>query len=287
MGVLLAGCRTGPDDSTPGATDNAITPGLDGEISRAADNGLPILVLVMESGESRADDRARKLFKTWAAKGRGGSRQEAFEPVLIDLSVSRNRALAARFHITETPLLLGLSPHGLIITRDQKQLARELVRSRVAEIAQKAPALDAKLGMLEDGAAKNMNDAGAQMALADFLLAQQNDREAIPHLEGVAHSGSVNPATRVRAWVELAQAHLWIAEPEKGRHEAEDLMAVLGPKTAEAVAGGNLVLGTQDTNAKRYALARWELEAAIAAAPGSDYARQASKALAKFPGGDK
>jgi hypothetical protein len=175
----------------------------------------------------------------------------------------------------------------LIITRDQKPLTRELVNARMAEIGQKAPALDAKLDLLQDAVAKNTNDAGAQMALADFLLAQQNDREAISHLEIVAHSESVDPALRVRAWVELAQAHLWIAEPEKGRHEAEALIDTLGPKKAVALAGGNLVLGTQDANAKRFALARRELETAIAAAPESEYARQASATLAKFPGGDK
>jgi len=103
----------------------------------------------------------------------------------------------------------------------------------------------------------------------------------------VARSESANPARRIRAWVELARAHLWIAEPEKGRHEAEDLIAVLGPKAAEARAGGNLVLGLQDANAKRFAVARRELEAAIAAAPESDYAKQAAEAIAKLPGEGK
>lgn len=47
------------------------------------------------------------------------------------------------------------------------------------------------------------------------------------------------------------------------------------------------MLGMQDANAKRFALARRELEAAIAAAPESDYAKQAAEALAKLPGGGK
>jgi hypothetical protein len=121
------------------------------------------------------------------------------------------------------------------------------------------------------------------LALADFLLSHQNPREAIPHLAN-ARSESANPDQRVRAWVELARAHLWIAEPEKGRHEANDLIAVLGPKIAEAQAGGNLVLGLQDANAKRFALARRELEAAVAASPESEYGKQAAEALAKLPG---
>jgi hypothetical protein len=131
--------------------------------------------------------------------------------------------------------------------------------------------------------AREGDASDAQWELAQFLLAQQNAREAIPRLESIAHSESVAPGRRVQAWVELARAHLWIAEPEKGRHEAEALIAVLGSNTPEARAGGNLVLGTQDANAKRFALARQELSAAIADAPGSDYARQASDALAKIP----
>ena len=88
---------------------------------------------------------------------------------------------------------------------------------------------------------------------------------------------------RVQAWVALARAHLWIAEPEKGRHAAKDLIAVLGPKTPEALAGGDLVLGLQDTNGKRTSLARAEFEAAVSAAPNSIFAQQAAEALAQLP----
>jgi tetratricopeptide (TPR) repeat protein len=283
VAAFLAGCRTESDYSPADNTGGAATPDLDAEISRATENKLPILVLVVESGKNRADNRARKLFETIALKGQPG----LFQPVLIDLSISRNRALAARFHVTDTPLLLGLSPHGLIMTRDQKPLTKELVRSRVEDVTQKAPALDAKLGLLEDAAPKNTNDAVAQMALADFLLAQQNDREAIPQLEVVAHNEAVETTPRIHAWVELARAHFWIAESEKGRHEVNNLIATLGPDHAEARAGGNLALGVQDANTKRFARARQELDAAIAASPESDYARQAAEALAKLPGGNK
>ena len=281
--ALLAGCRSGPDSSPPSVINNAPTPDLDAEIARASILRQPILILVTESGQSHADDRARTLFENVAVKSKG----ESIVPVLLDLSVSRNRAMAARFHITNTPLLLGLSPMGLIVTRDQKPLTKELVRNRINDLAQRAQELDAKLALLEDAAARNGNDPTAQLQLADFLLSHQNAREAIPHLAAVAGSEAADPARRVRAWVELARAHLWIAEPEKARHEAEDLIAALGPKIAEARAGGNLVLGMQDANAKRIAVARRELDAAIAAAPESEYARQAAEALAKFPGEGK
>ena len=86
------------------------------------------------------------------------------------------------------------------------------------------------------------------------------------------------------AWVALARTHLWIAEPEKGRHEAQELMTVLGPKSMEAYAGCYLALGIQDGSAKRIALARREFQAAMAAAPQSVYAKQAAQALAALPG---
>ncbi len=62
-------------------------------------------------------------------------------------------------------------------------------------------------------------------------------------------------------------------------------MSTLGPTSPEAMAGGNLVRGEQDTRAKRYDRAREELTAAVAAAPQSPYGREAADALAKLPGG--
>jgi hypothetical protein len=281
--TLLAGCRSESNSSAPGVLHSAATPDLDAEIARASNLRQPILILVTESGKSRADNRARALFDTVALKDKGPS----IVPVLLDLSLSRNRAVAARFHVTNTPLLLGLSPTGLIVTRDQKPLTEELLRNRTAEVERKAPDLDAKLMSLWLATTSKRINPAAQLALADFLLSHQNAREAIPHLANVARFDTADPDQRVRAWVELARAHLWIAEPEKGRHEANDLIATLGPNIAEARAGGNLVLGMQDANAKRFALARRELEAAVAASPESEYAKQAAEALAKIHGEGK
>jgi hypothetical protein len=253
----------------------ASAPDLDAEIARASSLRQPVLVLVIESGLSRADDRARALFETAPVNG--------IVPVLLDISNSRNRATATRFHLTKTPLLLSLSPMGLIVTRDEKPLSKELLRNRIADVEQKSPALDAKLTSLRQAAVTQQINPPAELALADFLLAHQNAREAIFHLSMLASFKDNDPARRIRAWVELARAHLWIAEPEKGRHEANDLIATLGPKFPEARSGGNLVLGMQDTNGKRFSVARQEFEAAIAAAPDSEYAKQAAEALAKLP----
>jgi tetratricopeptide (TPR) repeat protein len=237
-------------------------------------------VLVAESGLSREDDRACRLLETLAAKSRLGN----IVPVVLDLSVSRNRATAARFHVTNTPVLLGLSPRGLIVTRDERAFTSDLVLNRIGEVAQRGPELDGKLAVLETTVGKDGNDAAAQLELADFLLAQENAREAIPHLEVVAHNEAADLELRVHAWVELVRAHFWIMEVEKGRHEANALIAILGPKTGAACAGANFVLGLQDANAKRVAMAQKEFGAAIAAAPESVYAKQAAEALAKLPG---
>jgi hypothetical protein len=278
--ALLGVCRSETDGSAPAATVSAATPDLDAEIARASYLREPSFILVIVSERSPADDHARKVFEKSAA------RKTNIVTVLLDLNISRNRATAARFHLTNTPALFGLSPRGLIVSRDQEPITKELLRNRMEDVARRGKELDAKFALLEQ-AANGGNDAAAQLDLADFLLAQHNAREAVPRLESVAHSESADTTLRVRAWVELARAHLWIAEPEKGRHEAEDLMATLGPKTAEALAGGNLVMGLQDANAKRAGLARQELGAAVAAAPASDYAEQANEALAKLPGEPK
>jgi tetratricopeptide (TPR) repeat protein len=273
--ALLAGCRSVPDYSASGEA----SPDLDAEIARAAGLQRPILVLVAESGQSHADDHARTLFQTLPAENNG------IVFILLDLGISRNRAEAARFHITDTPVLLCLSPRGLIVSRDAEPITHALLTRRVGEVAQKGPELDAKLDLLAQAASQNPNDAQARFEMANFFLAQRNDHEAIPHLESVAHNEATDPPLRIRAWTALARAHLWIAEPEKARHEAQDLIAVLGPKMPEARAGGNLVLGLQDAaNVKRIPLARHEFEEAIAAAPNSVYGKQAAEELAKLPG---
>jgi hypothetical protein len=277
---LLAGCRSESCNPAASLARNAATPDLDAEVAQASNLQQPIFVLVAESGLGRADERALGLLETLAAKGGLGN----ILPVVLDLGVSRNRATAARFHATSTPVLLGLSPRGLIVTRDEGAITKDLVFKRIGEVTRRGRELDSKLALLEDAIARERNDAPAQWELADFLLAQQNAREAISHLEAVAHNEAANTNLRVRAWVELVRAHFWIAEAEKGRHEANDLIAILGPKTADARAGGNLVLGLQDANANRSEVARREFEAAVAASPESDYAKQAAAALAKLPG---
>jgi phosphopantothenoylcysteine synthetase/decarboxylase len=143
--------------------------------------------------------------------------------------------------------------------------------------------LDAKYIPLADAVENNKSDIHAQLALANFLLAQHNDREAIPHLTAIADSKTADPKLRIDAWVNMARAHLWIVEPEKARHESQALIATLGPVSPLAIAGGNLVHGLQDATAKRFALARKEFKASVAAAPDSDYAKQAAAALAQLP----
>jgi len=252
---------------------------LDEDLARAATYQIPALILVAETGASQADDDALFLFPRVVANLNDG-----VAPIVLDLSLSRNRALAARFHANNTPLLLGLTPRGLIVTRDGGPITKGLVFNRMGKITERRHELDGQLATLEEEVAKAPTDAAAQLRLADFLIGQSNAREALPHFEAVARDNSTSASVRVRAWVEVARAHFWMAEPEKGRHSAQELIAALGPVTSEALAGGNLMLGVQDANARRFALARRELAAAMAAAPDSDYARQAGEALAKFQG---
>ena len=183
----------------------------------------------------------------------------------------------------ETPLLLCLTPRGVIVSRDVRPLTADLVLQRIQEVAQQAPGLDAKLVSLLNAAAKDANNAGAQFDLTDFLLAHHNAVEAIPHLALLARSETNAPDARIRAWVALVRARFWIAEPEKARHEAQDLMAALGAATPQARAAAEFVLGSQDSTTIRLARARTEFEAAIAAAPDSPYGKQAAQALANLP----
>jgi hypothetical protein len=267
--------------ATPNLPPSAAALDLDAEIARAFKDKRPVVVLVADSGQNDADAEPKSLLN---ASTRSDKSDDVVR-LVHDLSVSRNRATAARFHITDTdtPLLVCLSPRGVIVSRDEKPITRELILKRTAEAVKRAPQLDAKLIALEEAAARDDFDAAAHLALADFLLAQQNAREAIPHLAPFAHSFGFGTSVRLHAWIELARAHFWIGEPEKGRHEASDLIDTMGPKSPEALAAGNLVLGLQDANAKRTALARQEFAAAVAAAPKSTYAKQAAEALAKLP----
>ena len=106
-------------------------------------------------------------------------------------------------------------------------------------------------------------------------------------LAAIAHAETADVHLRVTAWAALARAHLWIAEVEKGRHAANDLLATLAAKTPEALAGAKLVYGLLDARSKRTALARQEFTAAIAAAPQSSFAKEAAEELAKLPHEEK
>jgi uncharacterized protein (TIGR02996 family) len=253
---------------------------LDAAIAHAFESKRPILVLIVDSGLGAADNDARAFLEDPRVQGK----RDRMTSVLIDLRVSRNRATAARFHVTDTPMLVCLSPKGVIVHRDEKPITIDLLLERIDDTVHGGYELDNQFASLEEAIAKNPNDPTARLNLADFLLDHHNAREAIASLASVAGSESVETSVRVRASVARARAHLWIAEPEKGRHVADDLIATLGQKSPEARAGGSLVLGLQDANAKRVALARREFEEAIAAAPESVYAKQAADAISKLPG---
>jgi hypothetical protein len=261
----------------------APTVDLDAELARTSGLNQPLLLLVIDSGNSREDQEVHALFDTTAKK----FRDDGFSFTVLDISVSRNRATATRFHLIDTPLLLCLSARGLIVSRDEKPVTKTILLRRIADAPKLSTVLDGQFAMLEKAVTRNPvsgpGSAEAHFELAEFLNGRKNRREAIPHFSFVAHSDSPDVARRVRAWVALAEAHLWIAEPEKARHEASDLIAVLGPKNPEAMAGGNLVLGLQDATGKRFALARREFEAAIGAAPDSEFGKRAAAQLAALP----
>ena len=281
--ALLAGCRSTPNAPAPAAMFQAAAGGLnlDAGSARARELKRPLIILVAELGQSRADDEACASFESPSVK----ATHDRSMTVVLDISVSRNRATATRFHVTETPVLLCLSSRGIIISRDEKRITKSLVLKRIEEARQESPELDGQLVSLEKAAGNGANDVAAQFQLTDFLLDHHNSFEAIPLLATIAHSEANASALRIRAWVALARAHYWIAEPEKGRHEADALLATLGPRTPEARAGGEFALGLQDASAKRPALARQEFEDAIAAAPDSPYGKQAAAALANLPNG--
>ena len=245
----------------------------DAGIARAGEAKLPILILVIEGKHD--DDGTALAFAS----------QDASHPtarIVLDISNSRNRATATRFHVPDLPVLLCLSPRGLIVSRDEGPITKDLVLKRIDQVIAESPQLDSKLGSLEAAVARGPDDITAQLQLADFLVIRHNAREAIPHLEFVA-TASRRKRRSASAFGSNSFHHLWISEPEKGRHEAKDLIATLSPRSAEARAGGMLVLGTQDAAARRATLARQELEEAIAAAPGSTYANEAAAAIAKLP----
>jgi hypothetical protein len=279
--ATLVGCRqaTGPAPSPSAAAASPAAP-LEDATARARRTNRPVAVLVIDPDRSQADRDARTAFESATAPG------AEVVPVVMDLRTSRNRAAAAPLHAVDAPTLVCLSLQGIVVSRDQGAITADLVRRRRDEAVRRAPALDRDYARLHGEVVAKPDDVAARMALADFLLARHNDREAIPHLKWVADNASADLPTRVRAWVAMARAHLWDIEPEKARHAAQSLMATLGPTSPDAIAGGNLVRGLQDTRAKRYDRARDELAAAVAAAPDSPYGREAAELLTKLPRGN-
>jgi hypothetical protein len=280
--IFSAGC-SGPADRPSSAATTASSKigstaaviDLERELAQAAKSKRPVALFVVDTSENDSETKSLKSSFEYAMPEAAKS---GVLPLVLDLRVSRNRATAARFHITDsdTPLLVCLSPKGVIVSRLEHPTAFD--RS-FADLAERWPELDTRLTILQNDVDTKPGEPAAEWALAEFLLAQHNAWEAIPHLASVAHSGTADTNLRVKAWVELARAHLWIAEPEKARHEASDLMAVLGPKSPSALAGGKLVYAVDDARGKRLALAREEFRAVIAAAPESGYAKEAADAL--------
>jgi hypothetical protein len=275
LALLVAGCRSANNSAQPVAVD------LEAIVRHSFELKQPEIMLIAESGGSRADDKALAAFQSRAVQARTNSAVM----VVLDVSLSRNRATAAPFHILQTPLLVCRSSMGVTVSRDAGAITRELILRRIDEAAAQGPGLDAKARSLEQAVVSTTNSAAAEFHLAQFFLAQQDQWAATDPLWDIAHSDASPVPLRIRAWVLLARAQLWAAEPEKGRHEAEALIATLGDKTPEARAGGNLVLGLQDANAKRTDLARQELQAAVSAAPDSPYGKEAAATLANLPKG--
>jgi hypothetical protein len=276
--ACAAGCHHEPVVSTglPIASNgDPIAAALD----RAGTTGREVAVLIVDPARSAADRSASAAFPAGLPP---------VEPVVLDLGKSQNRALAAPFHPSTTqPTLVCLTPAGIIVTHvdaDDPVPVAASGRGNVGEELKGGP--DYAYQTLRDNVDARPWDVGLRMALADFLLDHQNDREAIPHLKFVADDAAADLPTRVRAWVSLGRAHLWVGEPEKARYSAQALIDTLGLQAPEAVAGGNLVRGLQDTKAKRFDRAHDELAAAVAAAPASPYGREAAELLAKLPRGN-
>jgi tetratricopeptide (TPR) repeat protein len=240
---------------------------LDAELARARRESRPVLVLVTEAGRSPRDDEARALL------GDETVRACAADWIVVDLDLngSRGRAAASRFHAAPMPLVLCLSPHGVVLSRDGR-VTRELVLARMNEAERLAPRLDAELEALAIHADSGVR---ARMDLAEFLDAHFNWHAAIPHFAAVWKSDSADLELRVRAAAAEAQAHHLIGEPEKERHVAEELIATLGATSPAARAAGYYLLGARDLRAQHEAEAVRNLDQAVAAAPDSDFGLQA------------
>lgn len=281
--VTFTGCRSEPEG--PVAATPALEPlgsaDLDATLEEARAKHQPVLVVVTEVGQRPSEARLSARIDDAGVRDRIHDdtvvRETAtrFAIVDLDLHVSRSRALAARYHLKATPLLVALSPRGVVVRRDEGDTTRESLLAHLDDALERGPAVDARLVALEAKVAAAPDDVDARLAVAGFLIGQESWREAIPHLEVVAHDARAEAAVRVHAWVDLARAHYWCGESEKGLHTARALIAELGPSDPEAIAGGNLVIARRHMETNRPDLARTELDRAIAAAPESVYGKQA------------
>ncbi len=187
--------------------DRIITPvDLTATQARASQVNRPLLLLVAEPGSSRADDNARDALDS------RGVRQETDGKALlavVDLGVSQARATAARFHPLETPLLVCLSPRGMVLSRSQKPITKEVILEQLRRTIEESLETDRKFEALKKAADDSKSDSSAHLALADFLMERNNAFEAIPILTVIAHSGEIPAALRIRVWADLVRAHYW------------------------------------------------------------------------------
>jgi hypothetical protein len=272
-GLILSACHADGGQSAPASAELRFVD-LDAELASAG--GKPAVILIGEFGPTGKDAQYRDLLDQLYLE----QYTRNYKAVKIDLSYSPNRAQAARYHLTETPIMICLSPKGIIVSRDTGELVGgKLAVTRLMNLPPLAQELDASFKLLSTGP----DGSAPDMECGDFLMWSQNKREAIPYFAKVASSRGAGINQQIDARVKMARAHLWIGEPEKARHEAKELIATLGADYVTAVAGGNFVLGLQDATAKRFALARHEFETAVQAAALTDYGKQAVIELAKLP----
>src|SRR5581483_1860479 len=204
FGLLIGGgCESAPR-AGEGAAGAATPVDLEAKQSLAAKFDSPLVILVVESGRSRADNNAMTIFGTPTFTGAA----EGVTTAGLDIRNSRNRATVERFHLQRTPLLLCLSSRGIIISRDDREVTADLAAARARQALEQGPGLDEQFAALKEAARENPTNAGAQFHLTDFLMAHGNAAEAIPILAGLAHAEAAAPRDRIRAWVELGRAHL-------------------------------------------------------------------------------
>ncbi len=281
--VTVAGCHSEPARPAAAPEPPAAPLGsadLDGTLAEARSKNAPVLVLITEPGHGPGDASVRALLHDDPSVKEKAAR---FAVVDLDLNVSRSRALAGRYHLKTTPLLVYVSSRGVVVRREEGAPSREALALHLDDAFKRAPEIDARFAELESKVTASPDDLDARVALASFLVGQDSWREAIPHLEAVARAKLAPLPVRIPAWVDLARARYESGESEKGLHEARALMAELGSADPEAIAGANLVIARRHMETNRPDLARAELDRAIAAAPDSVYGKQAREEREKLP----